>query len=521
MNESEASNNPAEADQVPQISADEKSQPVEEKPHLEEEHRPIKSEPDSEEKSKAELKSEDKEPSIKAEPDFEETKLQPVKAEPESDEKKPAVVDAEPDSEEKKSQPVKTEPKSEDADTKPVHESAIREPNADTKMIKTKAKIDRDNYRNNRKFDPSVREVTDDPVAIRKQVEFYFGDWNFPQDKFMWETCEGTANKPMPISKIHSFKRMRTFQPYSAVVAALRESSFLEVAGDEGQETVKRRVAYKPMAEARAKAEAATVYVKGFGDENPDTQFDLESFFAKYGEIKGLKLRRTNEGLFKGSVFVTFPDEEAAKKFIKMDPAPTYKGHDLKIMLKRDYCEEKSELIRQGKLEPNGNPRKRFFEGMNGTRRGFRNRRDGGHHDASDWKKRREEDQKNGFQDRRDGGRGRGARGRDRGRGRGRGRGAGRGGRDGAGNNRDSRREEGERRDDTNEYDTASAVDDDTLADTSRSAKPRIQSTAGDDTAAPVNAGSKRAREEEGGASSDAPPAKKVDVKEDIKVEQT
>lgn len=253
----------------------------------------------------------------------------------------------------------------------------------------------------------------------------------------MWESCEGTANKPMPISKIHSFKRMRSFQPYSAVVAALRESAVLDVSGDEGEETVKRKVPYKPMAEGRVKMEASTVYVKGFGDESPDTQFDLESFFANFGEIKGLKLRRTNEGLFKGSVFVTFPDEEAAKKFIELDPAPTYKGHDLKIMSKRDYCEEKSELIRQGKLEPNSSSQKKFFEGRDSTRRGFRGKQRGGREGGDDWKKRREHDQKKGFQDRRGGGRGRG------GRGRGRGRGLGRGGRDGGGG--------GEQRDKINE----------------------------------------------------------------------
>lgn len=37
-------------------------------------------------------------------------------------------------------------------------------------ILKTKAQIDYENHRNNRKFDPSVREVTDDPVQIRKQV---------------------------------------------------------------------------------------------------------------------------------------------------------------------------------------------------------------------------------------------------------------------------------------------------------------------------------------------------------------
>ncbi|KKP06535.1 hypothetical protein THAR02_01326 [Trichoderma harzianum] len=291
-------------------------------------------------------------------------------------------------------------------------------------ILKTTAKIDRDNASNNRKFDPSVRQVTDDPEEIRKQVEFYFGDWNFPQDKFMWETCGGSENKPMPIEKIHSFKRMRCFQPYSAVVAALRESKVLEVVGEEGKEAVKRKVPYKPMPASKAKAEAATVYVKGFGDEQPDTQFELETFFAQFGEVNGLKLRRTNEGLFKGSVFVTFADEETAKKFIALDPAPKWKEHDLKIMSKHDYCEEKSDLIKQGKLAPNGTSQKKFYEGRDF---GKRTTRSGASGDQDDWKKRRDQDQKGGFRG------GRGGRG---GRGRG-GRGRGRGGRD-----RDSGRQE-------------------------------------------------------------------------------
>lgn len=37
-------------------------------------------------------------------------------------------------------------------------------------LLKTTAKIDYENHKNNRKFDPSVRDVTDDPDAIRKQV---------------------------------------------------------------------------------------------------------------------------------------------------------------------------------------------------------------------------------------------------------------------------------------------------------------------------------------------------------------
>lgn len=37
-------------------------------------------------------------------------------------------------------------------------------------ILKTTAKIDRENLQNNRKFDASARKVTDDPEEIRKQV---------------------------------------------------------------------------------------------------------------------------------------------------------------------------------------------------------------------------------------------------------------------------------------------------------------------------------------------------------------
>lgn len=351
-----------------------------------------------------------------------------------------------------------------------------------TNILKTTAKIDHENHRNNRKFDPSTREVTDDHDAIRKQVEFYFGDWNFPQDKFMWESCGGAENKPMKLKTIHSFKRMRTFQPYSAVVDAIKESKFLELSGEEGEEEVKRKYPYKPMNTSKAKVEAATVYVKGFGDETPNTQFDLETFFAQFGEVKGLKLRRTNENLFKGSVFVTFADEEEANKFIKLEPSPKWKEHDLKIMSKRAYCDEKNDLIRQGKIEPNASNPRKFYEGRESGNKGGRGRGRGGNNfrdrDQDDWKKRRENDQKNGFRDRRGGGRG------------GRGRGRGRGGRDG-----DRGRDGGRGRDQREE-----------VKHNGNDTMPRIQSTADDS-----NTNGKRAREDD--APAGEPVAKKVDVK--------
>jgi lupus La protein len=96
------------------------------------------------------------------------------------------------------------------------------------------------------------------------------------------------------------------------------------------------------------------------------------------------------------------------------DPKPKWNG-DVELIwkTKRDYVEQKAKDIESGKINPT---KSRYQRG---------GRRDGV--DSDDWKKRRENDQKDGFKDDRDrNGRGRGRGGRGRGRG-----GRGRGGRDG------------------------------------------------------------------------------------------
>lgn len=252
----------------------------------------------------------------------------------------------------------------------------------------------------------------------------------------MWENTGGEANKPMPLKTICSFKRMHKFQPYSAVVAALRESNFLEVLGEEGQEMVRRKKPYVSSTEAQKARLNATVYVKGFGEEEPSTQFDIEAFFANYGHVKMVKLRRTNDDLFKGSVFAEFESAEVADAFVKLDPPPTWKGNELLIMKKLDYLEMKNRQIKEGLIEPNTNRRPTFFEGK--ERGGGRGRGRGrGRDDRGRDGKKREEDQKNGFKNGR--GRGRGGRG-------------GRGGRNGDSNGREEKKKTEETRQNTNEY---------------------------------------------------------------------
>lgn len=243
----------------------------------------------------------------------------------------------------------------------------------------------------------------DQMSSDHSQVEFYFSDSNLPKDEFLWDLVDGASNNPVDLKTICSFKRMRRFQPYEAVVKALKESNLLIIDGEEGKETVARKHPYDPSKQRNYMERS--VYVKGFGDEQPSTQFDIEAFFAKFDTVNAIRLRRTPDNLFKGSVFAEFETEEQAKAFLALDPAPKWKGHELKIMSKKAYVEEKNQLIAEGKLQPSESAK---FEG---GRRG-RGRGRGGFHsnnrnsDPNDWKARKADDRKNGFRNR--GGRGRG-----------------------------------------------------------------------------------------------------------------
>ncbi|KAK4155812.1 hypothetical protein C8A00DRAFT_13190 [Chaetomidium leptoderma] len=360
---------------------------------------------------------------------------------------------------------------------------------AESMPLKTTTHSNHKDFKKNRKYDPTTQPVTDDPEKIRGQVEFYLSDSNLPTDKFMWESTGGEENKPMPLKTICNFKRMRQFQPYSAVVAALRDSTFVDVTGEEGEEMIQRKTAYVSSSEAQKARISASVYAKGFGDEEPSTQFDVEAFFANHGHVKHVKLRRTAEDLFKGSVFVEFETPDEADAFTKLDPKPTWQGNELLIMKKREYLDEKNRQIKDGEIEPNTNRRNVFFEGKErGGGRGGRGGRGRGRDDkgrdgkSGEWKDRRDQDQKGGFRG------GRGGRGRGRG-GRGRGfRGGRGGGRDRDNNGRDEKKSE------------------DARANTNDVQMPTIQSTATKNG----ETNGKRAREDNGG---DAPPAKKVDTK--------
>ncbi|KAI0378107.1 hypothetical protein F5Y04DRAFT_262932 [Hypomontagnella monticulosa] len=331
------------------------------------------------------------------------------------------------------------------------------------------------------KSDASVLEKSSDPAQIRKQVEFYFSNSNLPNDNFLWEKTEGVKNKGVPLSLICSFARMRRFDPYSAVVDALKSSQNLIVEGTEGEETVRRKVAYDPTTDSTRATDERSTYIKGFGEETTNTQFEIEKFLAQYGKVQAVRLRRSDDKnkVFKGSVFVEWADKETADKFIALEPKPRWMDHPMQILPKITYMAAKSKDIRDGKVGMKGSNNFHRRPHGHGSGRGNRGSHRGS--DANDWKKRRDEDQRNGFSDRR-GSRGNRSRGRGGNRGRGR-------GRHQNGGDRATEEQQPAPRDD---------------------GKPRINMSKEGEKAV-KQANGKRAREED--ADIDANPAKKVDTK--------
>lgn len=271
--------------------------------------------------------------------------------------------------------------------------------------------------RDNIKSVLTKEEKSSDHDAIRKQVEFYFSDSNLPTDQFLFNKVGGSLNNPVEIELIRTFKRMRHFEPLEAIIEALKTSKTLNLV--ENDSKVQRKVPLDKILDAGTdpeklrifedKAMPRSIYAKGFGPEVPSTQFDIEAFFAPYGPTNAIRLRRTDDKLFKGSVFVEFENEELAEAFLALEPKPKYHDRDLQIMSKKEYCDKKIEDIKAGKIRATRDRPHNTTPARKGGRGGGHNkrRRD---EDDRDWRTRREEDQKNGRRnrdgrDRRSGGR--------------------------------------------------------------------------------------------------------------------
>ncbi|KAI0278925.1 hypothetical protein BGY98DRAFT_971201 [Russula aff. rugulosa BPL654] len=179
----------------------------------------------------------------------------------------------------------------------------------------------------------------------------------------MWTLHTANEGHWVPIDTIVSFKRMREFQSRGVpwVVDVLRTSAELEVSEDATK--VRRRTEVQ---EPKGAFERS-VYAKGFGEELPGLQLKLERFFAKYGKVAAVRMRRVDgTKAFKGSVFTEFLNFKSVEAFLSADPKPSWDGKELLIMSKeayRDYITRKGfDAFREMRLTAGGKEGKKESE---------------------------------------------------------------------------------------------------------------------------------------------------------------
>jgi len=173
--------------------------------------------------------------------------------------------------------------------------------------------------------------------AVRKQVEFYFSDSNYPKDKFLRSQAAQNDEGYVPISVIATFSRMKKItEDLELVKEAVKTATTLQVSPD-GQSV--KRLAALPEQDTSI---TRTIYAKGFPDETGYSIEDVESVFSKFGKILSTRIRKTkNDKKQKPSVFVEFSTPEEADAAVAA--ASQFGGKDLLVLKKSDYNEKKKQ----------------------------------------------------------------------------------------------------------------------------------------------------------------------------------
>lgn len=188
-------------------------------------------------------------------------------------------------------------------------------------------------------------------AKICHQIEYYFGDFNLPRDKFLKEQIKLDEGW-VPLDTMIKFNRLnRLTTDFNVIVQALGKSKakLMEVSADK---TKIRRSPSRPLPEVtdeyKNDVKNRSVYIKGFPTDA--TLDDIKEWLDDKGQILNIQMRRTLHKTFKGSIFAVFDSIQSAKKFVDT-PGQKYKDTSLLILFKDDYFAKKNEERKQSKVE--------------------------------------------------------------------------------------------------------------------------------------------------------------------------
>ena len=181
-------------------------------------------------------------------------------------------------------------------------------------------------------------------AALRKQIEYYFSDFNFRKDKFLRHKAAEDADGFVVLDVLLTFNKIKSLKVSDPKVlaAALEDSEELELSEDS---TSVRRT--RPLPE-EDDSEARSVYAKGPFPSDATLE-KLREWAAVAGEVGRLNMRKMNnkEKTFKGSVFIEYAKPEGTAAMLELfgkgglayEGAPVLKVEALKAYSARKKTE--------------------------------------------------------------------------------------------------------------------------------------------------------------------------------------
>lgn len=144
---------------------------------------------------------------------------------------------------------------------------------------------------------------------VRQQVEFYFSDSNLRRDNFLKAAIAADTEHFVPIATLLTFNRLKALTTDAEYIAeALKSSNVVEVSSCGSK--VRRTSELNPIDTSKDR----TVYIKGYPIDDPSVTIEeIARIFSEHGKVLMVRLRKDQNGAFKGSCFVEFESEDGMK----------------------------------------------------------------------------------------------------------------------------------------------------------------------------------------------------------------
>ncbi|KAG6585137.1 la-related protein 7-like [Phytophthora cinnamomi] len=172
---------------------------------------------------------------------------------------------------------------------------------------------------------------------LQRQLEFYLGESNLRQDKFLQQAMDEQGF--VPVRVFLSFNKLKTLKATERMILDEAEKSSL-IRVDRSRSCIAPKVL--PVTGEDNEADARTIYIDSFG--TADDHDSLRRTFAKFGKVNLVSLPRFPQSKkFKGFGFVEFAEQRAAEEAV----AGASDGADLRgirAMSKRRWLEMKEQL---------------------------------------------------------------------------------------------------------------------------------------------------------------------------------